>query len=88
MASWMDYMMNPRTHHLKKAMYEILKERYGPHDQILERVSSSLVTESDIQDFFKLITSIYETAYLKAVNDHSDALTKLGLHAKVVSDKN
>lgn len=87
MASWLDYMMSPRSHHLKKAMFEILKDRYAPHDQILERVASSLVTEGDIQDFFKLVTSIYEVAYHKAVEDHSEVLKKLGLTAKIVSEK-
>jgi len=87
MTGWLDYMMNPRSHHLKKAMFEILKERYAPHDQILERISASLVTEGDVQDFFKLVTSVYEAAYYKAVEDHSQVLKNLGLTAKIVSEK-
>jgi hypothetical protein len=66
-------------------MFEILKERYAPHEPILERISTSLTVDKDLQMFFKLVTDVYEMAYLKAVNDHSEQLKKLGLSAKVVA---
>ena len=65
-------------------MFEILKERYAPHDTILERVSNSLTTEQDFNQFYKLVTDIYEAAYFKAVVDHQEQLKKVGLTARVV----
>jgi hypothetical protein len=85
MASWMDYMMNPRGHQIKKAMFEIMQERYAPNENIIERVSAALVTEADTKAFFKFVTDIYEKAYLKAVNDHQEQLRKAGLIARVVT---
>ena len=84
MASWMDYLNNPRGNLLKKAMFEILKERYAKNEQIVERMSVALATEGDMNDFMKLITDVYEIAYLKAVNDHKEQLQKIGLTARIV----
>lgn len=85
MASWMDYMMNPRGHHVKKAMFEVMQERYAQNENIIERISASLVTEADTKAFFKLVSDIYEKAYLKAVADHQEQLRKAGLVAKIVT---
>ena len=56
MPSWMDMMMNPKIHHVKKVMFEVLKERYGRNENIIERITSAMVTESDMESFFKLVT--------------------------------
>ena len=87
MASWADYMMNPKGHQLKRIMFEFLKERYAANEQIVERVGTALVTEADTKSFLKFVTDIYETAYMKAVNDHREQLKKLGLVAKVTDGK-
>jgi hypothetical protein len=84
MASWLDYLANPRSNQLKKVMFEVLKERYSQNDQIIERVGASLLTESDTNSFLKLVTDIYETAYMKAVSDHREQLAKAGLVARIV----
>ena len=87
MPSWMDMMMNPKIHHVKKVMFEVLKERYGRNENIIERITSAMVTESDMESFFKLVTDIYEIAYLKSVADHKEQLEKLGLSATIVGDR-
>lgn len=85
MSSWLDYFSNPKGHILKKAMFEVLQERYSQNEQIIERLGVSLMTESDLKSFMKLVTDIYESAYIKAVNDQKEQLQKLGLIANVVS---
>lgn len=87
MASWMDYISNPRGHYLKQTMYEVLKERYPNNEQIIERIGVSLTTEKDLESFTKLVSDIYEIAYLKSVDDHREQLQKAGLVAKVVPSK-
>jgi hypothetical protein len=84
MASWMDYFSNPRGHYLKKTMFEVLKERYAQNEQIIERMGVTLLTESDLNAFVKMVGDIYEMAYLKAVNDHREQLQKAGLVARIV----
>ena len=87
MASWMDYLTNPRSHMIKKAMFEVLKERYSQNENIIERVGAHLVTDDDVKSFYKLITDVYEKAYLKAVQDHREQLEKAGLVARIVPNK-
>ena len=77
------YMSNPRSFTLKRWFVELLKEDYLPHDVIVERVASSLITERDVQDFGKLITAIYEKAYRKAVEDYRSQAEQIGLKISV-----
>lgn len=88
MSNWIDYFSNPRSHYIKKSMFEVLQERYSQNEQIIERLGAVLVTESDLQAFMKMIGDIYESAYMKAVNDHKVQLEKAGLVAKIVSPNN
>ena len=44
------------------------------------------MTESDLSAFFKMVRDVYETAYLKAVNDHKEQLEKAGITARIVSE--
>ncbi len=86
MNDWTKYIQNPKGMYLKKFAFEILKERYGHHEQVLERIGHYLVTDKDLEDFSKLLVEVYEVAYLKAVNDHKDALASMGLKATVVPE--
>ena len=84
MASWMDYLNNPRGHHLKKTMFDVLKERYAQNEQIIDRLGVTLLTEGDLNNFMKMVADIYESAYMKAVEDHKEQLQKAGLIARVI----
>lgn len=84
MAGWLDYLSNTKSHYVKKALFEVLKERYQPNEPIIDRLSQMLVTESDVQAFFKMVTDTYEAGYMKSVSDHADQLKKLGVTARIV----
>lgn len=84
MAGWMDLLGNPKAMYIKKAMFDVLQERYQTNEAIIDRLSVMLVTESDTQAFFKMVTDIYEKAYMKSVMDHREQLAKLGVVAKIV----
>lgn len=83
--NWLDYFSNAQVNQIKKVMFDLLQERYSPNEQIIERLGSSLSTEKDVKEFFKLVTDIYEGAYLKAVKDHREQLEKMGLVANIKS---
>lgn len=74
-----------RSYLVKKWLVELMQDKYAEHDQIVERVSSSLVTNKDLEDFAKFITQIYETGYKKAVTENQKQLEKLGYHVEVVT---
>jgi hypothetical protein len=85
--SWLDYLGNARGHYVKKAMFDVLQERYSKNEPIIDRLSVALMTEDDIKTFMKLIGDVYEMAYMKAVADHKEQLQKVGLVARIVSEK-
>ena len=85
---FMHYFANPRVNSLKKVMFDVLKERFAQNEQIVDRIGHSLVTQEDMNQFLKLVTDVYEVAYLKAVNDHRGQLEKLGLEVTITSMPN
>ncbi len=86
-AQWMQYLQNPRSHQIKKFLFGLLQHRYAQSEQLIERLSHHLVTDQDVDQFGKMISAIYESAYLKAVDDHKSALAKHGLKATVSAPK-
>lgn len=82
-----NYAANPRSFTLKKWFHELLKEKYIPHDHIVDRVAPSLVTEKDMEDFGKLIVEVYEKGYLKAVEDYREQFEKMGVKINIVAER-
>jgi hypothetical protein len=76
-------MANPRAFTLKKWFYELLKEKYPQHENIIERVAISLVTDHDLEAFGKLVMEVYGAAYYKAVDDYKSQAEKLGLKIRI-----
>lgn len=88
-SNFIRYMSNPRSFTLKRWFAELLGKDFAPHNNIIERVSCAIVTEQDMKDFGALVTTIYEKAYRKAVEDYREQVEKLGLKISVVpSTKN
>lgn len=81
---WMNYLSNPRSHYIQKSMFQLLQERYVKHQDIVERVGVSLLTEKDMQAFLQMQIEIFEIGYLKAVADYKEQLEKMGIKATVV----
>lgn len=81
---WMQFLSNPKANYVQKSMFELLKERYTKHEDIIERVAVSLLTDKDIQHFLQLQLELYEIGYLRAVEDHREQLEKMGIKASVV----
>jgi hypothetical protein len=79
--NWFEHLNN--SYQIKKSLFNLMPERYHANEQIIERLGSLLVLESDIKAFFKLIGDAYELGYLKSVNDHREQLEKIGLIARV-----
>jgi len=77
------YMANPRCFTLKKWFSDLLKTEYQQHDEIVERVSTSLLTDKDVEKFGQLIMNVYESAYKKAVNDYKVEFEKMGVKISI-----
>lgn len=81
------YMSNPRAFTLKRWFIELLDKDFKQHDNTIERIAASVSTEKDLTEFGKLITTVYEKGYKKAVNDYKDQIEKLGININIVADR-
>lgn len=72
-------MQNPRGMALKKFMFDLLKEKYGQHEDLIERMASYLVTEKDLVAYSKMVSDIHEVGYLRAVADYKEQLAEIGI---------
>lgn len=75
-----------RNSYFKKYFFEILKSRYSRNERVIERILFTL-TDTELKDFSTLISDIYETAYLKCVEDHRKSLENIGYKVNVVADQ-
>ncbi len=80
------HAQNPRGFALKKWVSQLIAEKYPPHDTIVERVGTSLVTENDLKDFGKLLSTVYECGYMKAINDYRKQVESLGIKIHIVPE--
>lgn len=71
---------------LKKLIFEITKDNYKNHEDILERMSSSLNTKKDYEQIISLITEIYRKGFDEAIKQQKDSLKNLGF--KVIEKEN
>ena len=85
--NWMNQFNNLNGNYIKKVMFDLIKEKYYKNEQIIDRLGTMLANESDMKSFFTLVTDVYETAYMKSVQDHKEQLTQLGLTATIVAEK-
>ena len=82
-SNYMKYMANPRAYTLKKWASDLLGADYVKHDEVIERISTSLLTDKDVENFGKLLTNVYESAYHKAVDDYKSEFEKMGIKVSI-----
>lgn len=86
-ANFIKYVSNPKAFTLKKWFYELLGMDYAAHDQIIERVATSLTTEKDLEEFGKLIGQVYELGFRKAIEEYAKEAERVGLKVSIVPPK-
>ena len=79
---------NPYGNGIKKYIFEILKENYQKHENIIEKLSENVRSAKDYQNLGNLLNEIYKIGYTKAVEQHKEILEKYGLKAKIVIPQN
>lgn len=68
---------------LRQYMAKFLGSRYPKNQDIIERVGHNLITEQDFTAFMSLAVDIYESAYLKAVDDCRKQCEKHGIKLEI-----
>ncbi len=63
---------------INKWIADVLGEKGIDHINILERLSTVMITNKDLEEFSKLMSDVYGKGYQKAINDNKAQLEKLG----------
>ena len=88
MTSLFDHLQNPREQAVKKYFQEILKERCLGNKDIIEKISHYIITDRDLKELGSLVADLYESGYMKALDDYKDQLKELGLEVKIKAEEN
>ena len=72
---------------MKKYVWELIKDNFGEHEETVEKICESISTAKDIEKIGKLFAAMYESGYMKCVEDHRGKLTSMGLKANVVPEE-
>ncbi len=83
--SWQQIMQNPKGMALRAFMQSVLQNKYPPYDDVVSRISVSLVTDNDVAVFAKMVNDIFEAGYHRAVGEYKTQLTKMGIHVNVTT---
>ena len=55
------------------------------YNEILERTSQQIITETDFRNFVQMIIDLYESGYMKSYEDCREEFEKHGIQIKVGS---
>jgi hypothetical protein len=80
-----NYFSNPNAAFIKKYLYEILKERYMENEKFIDRICDQLTMRDDAQSFVKLTSDAFQKGYILAVEQHREALAKVGMDVKITN---
>jgi len=68
-------------------MSQFLKSRYENNADIIERIGYSLKTERDFKEFMNLAVALYESGFIKAVEDYRQHFEKQGIKIEITPQK-
>ena len=68
---------------LHSYMNQFLGVRYDRNRDIIERIGHTLVTEADFKNFMALSVDLYESGFMRAVDEYQHKLSKLGVNVEV-----
>jgi hypothetical protein len=74
MSDWSQIFQNSKSIALKRFIAQIIDHKVNNYDDLLTRLSNSLVTENDIKLFGELMNDVISAGYYKAVNDYKEKL--------------
>jgi len=83
----MPFMPNLQSIAIKKYLFEVLKERYGRNDKFIERLSVIIATKEDFDNFGKMVADLYESGFMRAVDQYKEQFEKSGMKVNIVAEE-
>ena len=86
MNPFMPNMIPQYQYHLRKYLYDILKERYAKHEKFIDKLAETIEKPEDVDAIAKFVVEIYEMAYIKSIHDNQQALEDRGFKAIIKAE--
>jgi len=81
----MEIPRSPYTKPIKKYLSQAISDQYTVDiDEIVERISVTLVTKKDAENFLKLLSELYNAGHANAMDAAQKSLEAHGLKMKLV----
>jgi len=80
-------MANPISAAVKRYLFEMLKEKYIKNEKFIDRISSLMVTKDDYESLAALMADLYESGFIRAVDQYKGQLSKMGLKVEIVAEE-
>lgn len=78
---------NPQSITIKKYLFEILKDKYPKNEKFIDRLASNISTKEDYEGLSMLIADIFETGFLRSVDQYKEQLSKMGMRVNIVPEE-
>lgn len=76
-------LTNPRLFVIRKWIFELVKDKFPNHEEVIERISNSVATDRDLQALGKLLGDVYEAGFMKAISDYQGEFKRLGIQVNI-----
>lgn len=78
---------NPQSIAIKKYLFELLKEKYSKNEKFIDRLSTSVSTKEDYEALSVFVADIFESGFVRAVNQYKEQFAKMGMQVKIVPEE-
>lgn len=80
-------LQNLQSNAIKKHIFEMLGERYGRNERFVERLVSQVTTKEDYDGLGTFLADLFESGFVRAVNQYKDQFTKMGMKVSIVPEE-
>lgn len=72
---------------IKKYLFEMLKDKYQRNEKFIDRLSAVVTTKEDYESLGMLVVDLFESGFMRAVDEYKGQMAKMGLKVNVVADQ-
>lgn len=72
---------------IKKHVFEMLGDRYGRNERFIERLIGQVNTKEDYEGLGVFLADIFESGFIRAVNQYKDQFAKMGMKVSIVPEE-
>lgn len=81
------FSQNPQAVAIKRYLFEMLKDRYQKNDKYIDRIAAGTLTKEDYESLGGLLADVYESGFMRAVEQYRESISRLGLKVDVVPEE-